>query len=311
MTVGSKYQQFYNIMRQIRKIVLKIAAAGCCLMFVSAMLCSCSSDDDTATPEDGNQRSMRQLTITRASSGMRKAKIDPTSLEAAWQTTDRPTYVNLSALPSNNLYHGALTPTGAGISTTLTGNVYCSNGDDIAVIFPKATPVKPAGEGGYFTIDLSGQKGTLDDIGAHYHYAYGVASGISVRDNIASGTIDEMKSLLSLCRFTFTHGGSPVNVKSVQISWGDTGTAGYPNTGTASLAATLDVHAKSGTPVGQPLTIMLDEPTGDGVVYVALFPCDDRLTFHFTVSDGTNTYTATKTAKMLEGKYYEVEVALE
>ena len=27
--------------------------------------------------------------------------------------------------------------------------------------------------------------------------------------------------------------------------------------------------------------------------------------------DGTNTYTATKTAKMLEGKYYEVEVALE
>jgi hypothetical protein len=56
---------------------------------------------------------------------------------------------------------------------------------------------------------------------------------------------------------------------------------------------------------------MLDEPTGDGVVYVALFPCDDRLTFHFTVSDGTNTYTATKHAKMLEGKYYEVPVAVE
>ena len=257
MTVGSKYQQFYNIMRQIRKIVLKIAAAGCCLMFVCAMLCSCSSDDDTATPEDGNQRSMRQLTITRASSGMRKVKIDPTSLEAAWQTTDRPTYVNLSAVLSGTLYYGLLTPAKA----------------------------------------------------AHYHYAYGVASGISVRDNIASGTIDEMKSLLSLCKFNFTYGGSPVSVKSVQIGWGSTGSVGYPNTGTASLTDPDNVHAEGDTPSG-PLTITLDKPTEDGV-YVALFPCDDRLTFHFTVSNGTNTYTATKTAKMLEGKYYEVDIALE
>ena len=152
-------------MRQIRKIVLKIAAAGCCLMFVSAMLCSCSSDDDTATPEDGNQRSMRQLTITRASSGMRKAKIDPTSLEAAWQATDRPTYVNLSAVLSGTLYYGLLTPAKAGVTTTLTGNVMCANADDIAVIFPAVTPVKPAGRDAYFPIDLSGQKGTRCRLG--------------------------------------------------------------------------------------------------------------------------------------------------
>jgi hypothetical protein len=43
---------------------------------------------------------------------------------------------------------------------------------------------------------------------------------------------------------------------------------------------------------------------------VALFPCSDKLTFHFTVSDGTYTYTATKHAKMLEGNYYEVPVAV-
>jgi hypothetical protein len=56
---------------------------------------------------------------------------------------------------------------------------------------------------------------------------------------------------------------------------------------------------------------MLSEANAEGVVYVALFPCDSKLTFHFTVSDNdNNTYTATKTAKMLEGKYYEVPVAV-
>ena len=288
-------------------MALKIATIGCWLMLIGAMLCSCSSDDDTATQEDSNGRRLRQLTIANATM-MTRATIDPTSLSAAWQTTDKPVYVNLSLLPGEVRY-GNLTPTAAGVTTTLTGNVYCGNGDDIAVIFPAVTPEKPAGDAAYFTINLSGQKGTLEDIGAHYHYVYGVASGITVNGNTASGTIDKMKSLLSLCKFNFTHDGSPVNVASVQIGWGETGAVGYPKTGTALLAAPEGVHAKSDAPDG-PLTITLDTPTEDGV-YVALFPCDDRLTFHFTVSDGTNSYTATKTAKMLEGKYYEVDIALE
>ena len=242
--------------------------------------------------------------------GMRKANIDPSSLEAAWQTTDRPTYVNLSAVLSGTLYYGLLTPAKAGVTTTLTGNVMCANADDIAVIFPAVTPVKPAGRDAYFPIDLSGQKGTLDDIGERYHYVYGVAKEVTVKDDIASGSIPQMKSLLSLCKFHFTYGGSNVSVKSVQIGWGPTGSAGYPNTGTASLSDPDNVHAEGDTPSG-PLTITLDKPTEDGVVYVALFPCDDKLIFHFTVSDGTSTYTSTKKAKMLEGKYYEVEVALE
>lgn len=279
-------------------------------MFISAMLCACSSDDDTATQKDSNQRSMRQLTISSTSMGMRKANIDPSSLEAAWQTTDRPTYVNLSAVLSGTLYYGLLTPAKAGVTTTLTGNVMCANADDIAVIFPAVTPIKPAGRDAYFPIDLSGQKGTLDDIGERYHYVYGVAKEVTVKDDIASGSIPQMKSLLSLCKFHFTYGDSNVSVKSVQIGWGPTGSAGYPNTGTASLSDPDNVHAEGDTPSG-PLTITLDKPTEDGVVYVALFPCDEKLIFHFTVSDGTSTYTSTKKAKMLEGKYYEVEVALE
>jgi hypothetical protein len=80
-----------------------------------------------------------------------------------------------------------------------------------------------------------------------------------------------------------------------------------------SLADPANVSAVGGSSDG-PLTITLDEANSAGVVYVALFPCDEKLTekltFHFTVSDGTNNYTATKKAKMLAGKYYEVPVTV-
>ena len=53
----------------------------------------------------------------------------------------------------------------------------------------------------------------------------------------------------------------------------------------------------------------------DGSYYLALdtgvYSNHLQDTNDYSISDGTNTYTATKTAKMLEGKYYEVEVALE
>lgn len=276
-------------------------------MFIGVLLCSCSSDDETTTTDDGNGRRMRQLTIANAS--MTRATIDPSALTAAWATTDRPTYINLSALPSN-VYYGTLTPSVAGETTTLTGNVNCIEGDDIAVIFPSVTPVQPASDDAYFTINLSGQKGTLDDIGARYHYVYGVASNVSVSGNTATGTIAEMKSLLSLCKFTFTNNGNPINVRLVQISWGQDGSVGYPNTGTVILSEDpQDVYAEGNSPEG-PLTITLDEATSTGV-YAVLFPCDDKLTFHFTVSDGTNTYTGVKNAKMLEGKFYDVDISVE
>jgi hypothetical protein len=238
-----------------------------------------------------------------------RAAIDPSTYEATWETTDRPTYINLSAQPE--LHYGTLIPSTAEASTTLTGSVYCKQGDNIAIVLPTVTPELPSGGTLSFPINLSGQKGTLTDIGARYHYIYGVGSVESTEGSTATGSITNTKSLLSLCKFTFTNtnGGNPVNVKSVKIGWGENGAAGYPQTGTVSLANSASVSAVTDAPSG-PLTVTLDEPNAAGVVYVALFPCETKLAFHFTVSDGSNTYTATKNAKMLEGKYYEVPVAL-
>lgn len=280
-------------------------------MVMAALLCSCSSDDDNTPQDDNSGRRMRQLTISNVSMNTRAA-IDPSTYEATWETTDRPTYINLSAL-AEGLHYGTLAPSTAGASTTLTGSVYCSMGDNIAIILPNVTPVLPSGENAaYYPVDLSGQKGTLADIGARYHYIYGVGTVTSTDGGTATGTINNTKSLLSLCKFTFTNIDSPVKVKSVQIGWGTGGAAGYPQTGTVSLLAdpkSVHVTPDSG-PYSGPLSITLDDANAAGVVYVALFPCSDKLTFHFTVSDGTNTYTATKHAKMLEGKYYEVPVAV-
>ena len=278
-------------------------------MVMAALLCSCSSDDDNTPQDDNSGRRMRQLTISNVSMNTRAA-IDPSTYEATWETTDGPTYINLSAL-AEGLHYGTLIPSTAEASTTLTGSVYCKQEDNIAVILPMVTPELPSGGTLSFPINLSGQKGTLTDIGARYHYIYGVGSVESTVGSMATGSITNTKSLLSLCKFTFTNGDKPVNVKSVQIGWGTGGAAGYPNSGTASLADPANVHVTAGAPIADtPLVVTLDNANTEGVVYVALFPCETKLAFHFTVSDGTNTYTATKNAKMLEGKYYDVPVAV-
>lgn len=279
-------------------------------MVMAALLCSCSSDDDNTPQDDNSGRRMRQLTISNVSMNTRAA-IDPSTYEATWETTDRPTYINLSAL-AEGLHYGTLAPSTAGASTALTGNVYCKQEDYIAIVLPTVTPELPSGGTLSFPINLSGQKGTLTDIGARYHYIYGVGSVESTEGSTATGSITNTKSLLSLCKFTFTNIDSPVKVKSVQIGWGTGGAAGYPQTGTVSLLAdpkSVHVTPDSG-PYSGPLSITLDDANAAGVVYVALFPCETKLAFHFTVSDGSNTYTATKNAKMLEGKYYEVPVAV-
>lgn len=283
----------------------RVKFIGYWFMVMAALLCSCSSDDDNTPQDDNSGRRMRQLTISNVSMNTR-ATIAPSTYAVTWATTDRPTYINLSEQPE--LHYGTLIPSTAEASTTLTGSVYCKQGDNIAIVLPTVTPVLPSGGTLSFPINLSGQKGTLADIGARYHYIYGVGTVTSTDGGTATGTISNTKSLLSLCKFTFTNGDEPVNVKSLQIGWGTGGASGYPQTGTVSLANPASVSAEAGDPSG-PLTVTLDEPNAEGVVYVALFPCSDKLTFHFTVSDGKNTYTATKNAKMLEGKYYEVPVA--
>ena len=301
-----------------------ILIVSCLTMGVG--LCSCSSGDDTAPnlPADDG-RTMRLLTITDASAVSTRVAINAGTYAATWETGDKATYFNLSS-QSGNLWYGPLTatPTGTpvGASASLSGDAHCGLGDYLAVIYPTVATIEQLSgqDPAYFTIALSGQKGTLEDIGDHY--VYGVGQVTSVEGNTASGTISNTKGLLSLCKFTFKKEGTPVSVKTLQIGYGTNGAAGYPQTGQVSMPLTDvvdNVHVEADAPTGTPLTISLPDanPNPTGVVYVALFPggyydtqYDDRLVFHFTVSDGTNTYTGTKKVVLKEGKYYEVDIAV-
>lgn len=332
-------------MKQARRNTLIALSFIICLLSFSTTLCSCSSDDETAADpqEDSNGRRMRQLTISNVSMATR-ATIDPSNYAAAWATNDKATYFNLSAYQQGrDTRYGALTASAAGTNTTLTGDVWCANGDNIAVIFPAMPDNFSKPSDGYFTINLNGQKGTLDDIGTNYHYVYGEARKLTVNGNSVTGTIPSMKSLLSLCKFTFidTDKDCPVNVKSVQINYFSTTTSsikGYPTTGTVTndfdvtkdpeysqedyysndeYAYRLDLKGiiaeASAYPYSGPLTISLANANADGVVYAALFPvgspATEKLDFHFTVTDNDGqTYIGTKKAIMLEGKYYEVTI---
>lgn len=301
-------------MRERMMLIVSCLAMG-------VALCSCSSDDDSApNPPADDGRAMRQLTITDASAVSTRVAISPDNYATTWETGDEATYFNLSYQESE-LRYGTLTASSAGASTSLSGSVYCTASDYLAVIYPTVgTIVKPSGNDAYFTIALSGQKGTLEDIGDHYHYVYGVGQVTSVDGNTASGTISNTKGLLSLCKFTFKKGETPVSVKTLEIGYGANGATGYPQTGQVTMSvmdAIEDVHVEADAPSGTPLTITLPDANPTGVVYVALFPggyydaqYDDRLVFHFTVSDGTNTYIGTKKAVLKEGKYYEVDIAV-
>ena len=273
---------------------------------------ACSSDDDSPLPgieEDADGRALRQLTISDVS--LTRATIDDATHAATWDAGDVAAYVNLSKL-SGDVHDGNLTAASSGQTTLLQGEVYCGKGDHLAVIYPSVTLET---DGCFYTIDLSGQKGTLADVGQRYHYVFGVATVTEVdkENNTATGEASSMTSLLALCKFKFSDGTNLITVNELKISYGPTGTAGYPQTGTVTLnvnSSADNVEVVVPTTNNIPLTITLEEATPDGV-YVALFPVTPSQPYHFTVKDGSgNIYTGTANAQLRAGKYYDSTLKL-
>ncbi len=305
-------------MKLSRQFILQTLTFVICFATLVLSLPACSSDDDRPLPgieEDSNGRALRQLTISDAS--LTRATIDDATLAARWSADDVATYVNLSAL-SGEIHWGNLTAASSAQTTLLEGDVYCGLGDHLAVIYPSVTPqYNNASAEGSYTVVLSGQKGTLADVGQHFHYVFGVAAVTKVEDYKATGEASPMTSLLALCKFSFSDGTTPIAVKTLKISYGSNGTAGYPQTGTVTLDANSSADDVTVLPASLasskekvPLTITLNQATSEGV-YVALFPVAQSSTFHFTVEDPAgNTYIGTATARLKAGKYYASSLQL-
>ena len=292
----------------MQKKYFKTAFIGmACLWAFSAVLTSCSSDDNESesTEQPTIGRKLRQLTITDVP--ITRATLDEngSAISALWTAGDKATLLNVSAIPSELLY-GEVAASSNAVTSTFTGSVSCDELDVVALIYPKVTPAVGVGT---YSVVLSGQKGTLTDIATHFHYVYGVGQVTPVTATTATATIEEMKSLLALCKFTFNDGTNPIPVKTLTINYEG---SGYPLTGTVtpstdagSVAVNPDRHEYWDE---HQLTVTLDNEAYE--VYVALFPERVNTTFRFTVTGSAGTYTSTAKAKLNAGKYYPVNLTL-
>ena len=286
------------------------------LSFVAALL-SCSSDDEPEQRTDG--RKLRQLTIAEVPVTRATLTASASSLGAAWEAGDQATYFNVSSFRSNNMDHGTLKATASAETSTFTGKVYCNAGDNVALFYPQQTVPEQDPGRGKFNISLDGQKGTLEDIAERFHYVYGVAKVTSVTDNTANATINNMKSLLAVVKFTFVDGNNaPIPVETLDISFYDQyGPKGYPQSVTVTPSDNLDnVNAvpnyEDDEDFGNwnsPLTITFASETSSGV-YVALFPYSLTGYLYFSVKNNDGTYTGTAKATLKAGKYYPVTLKL-
>jgi hypothetical protein len=287
-----------------------------------AGLTACSGDDDTATNGSAPQTAddgvkVRRLTITEADGGAaetrqaltRASLTEGDGLTAKWTAGDALTYCNLSRVDYGNgeaPYSGGLTAASTAATSQFTGNVACSAGDYLAVVYPAATFTTNS----QYTIALSGQDGTLAGLATRFHYVYGKALVNSVTDATADATMPKMKSLLTVCKFSFVDksNDAAIPIQTLTISYGGNGSdAGkYPQTATVICdknTAQDDVHATGAAGSSEALTITC--PTAQAAVYVALLPTAQR-TFRFTVSGGSgSTYTGTAKATLTEGEYVE------
>lgn len=297
---------------------------GGLLMAITAA-CSGSDDDNIVpTPTDDTPKTVR-LTITQiddeGSAGVRlldgtRATLSESgkTLAASWKAGDGLTYYNLNPhFITNHLTYvfGSLTATETATKSSFTGDVTCSEGDKLAVIYPALdlvnNPLSNSTISSY-TISLSGQDGTLNTLANTFHHVYGVATVGEVRGTNANATMTT-KSLLTVCKFSFMdkdNDSSPISVKTLSISLANDGAYGDKDTYPQSATVTpyedqTQVHATAVTGSSTPLTIKLSPASNE--VYVALLPTyinNLPVSLTFTVND---TYTGTAEAYLKEGKY--------
>ena len=286
-----------------------------------AGLTACSGDDDTATNDNAPQTAddgvkMRRLTITEADDGAAEARqaltraslTEDDGLTAKWTAGDALTYCNLSSLDaiSDEPYTGPLAATTTASVSQFTGNVACSTNDYLAVVYPATTFETNE----RYTISLAGQDGTLSGLATNYHYVFGKATVTEVTETTANATMVKMKSLLTVCKFSFVDKATndAIPVLSLSISYGGSGSddGKYPQKATVSIGVNTaqdGVHA-TGETATEPLTVTC--PSVQDAVYVALLPTDAQRTFSFTVTDDSGkTYSGTAKATLTEGEYVE------
>ena len=283
------------------------------------LFASCSSSDDEETIVNEGGRKLRYLTITQVEADkatrslfdLTRASLTDNgkTLTASWNAGDPLAYCNLSNLlnPASSIV-GTLTAQSTAEKSDFKGSIECNKGDRIALAFPiNVSNISYNTNNATFSLDLSGQDGTLETLANNYHFVCGIADITSVTDNTASATI-QMKSLLSLCKFTFKDASDAIiPIESLSICYREGSSINepykYPLTASIKLSQSdkfndIVVEAKNGE-----TTQLIIKPANNlAEVYVALLPTGSNgRTFRFTVND---TYYCDAEAILNAGEFY-------
>lgn len=314
-----------------------LAGAVCSSLLFLGTACSTNNNNNNNPDQPKQQAELKPRTLVVTQQAV--SKVTPASavrrlpqatitdagetLNALWDAGDEVFYRNLS----RETYYDEETGSYPDLSGTLRADkaeriasfsgdrVWCTEDDQLALIYPALDPADFTFHEypltAEYTISVTGQDGSLATLAKDFHHIYGIASVVSVTGTTANAELAEMKSLLTVCKFSFEdkdHLGTSLPISTLQISYGGGYYVGtYPHEGTVSIAqstpawnVSVDPERKASGNGGSPLTITPDGTPTE--VYVALFP-DDGATYSFTVTSGGETYTGTATATLNEGEY--------
>ena len=309
-----------------------LAGAVCSSLLFLGTACSTTNNPDQPKPQA--ELKPRTLVVTQQAvshlpSAVRRlpqATITENGdvLDAIWSVNDEISFRNISHETYTDpdtktlvsLEGVLLADRAASIASFESNNeVWCDLGDQILLVYPKATAPAFTVSGNPLTasysISLIGQDGTLDTTASTYHHSYGIATITEVTPTVANAVAAEMQNLLTVCKFSFEDKNAPgtlLPITSLTISYGDgTYTGTYPGTATVTVTqgtsstATVTPDKKSEAAGGYALSIL---PEGNPTeVYVALFPEANKTTYSFSLESGENTYTGKATAQLIAGEY--------
>ena len=298
---------------------------------------ACSTNNTPDQPKQQAELKPRTLIVTEVES--RKSKVErrlPQAtitengnvLDALWDEGDAVFYRNLSRNEYTDPQEGPVDLYGTlsadkseRIASFSGDRVWCTEDDQLALIYPaldvenhpELFTFHGASLTAEYTISVAGQDGSLATLAKDFHHIYGIASVVSVTETTANAELAEMKSLMTVCKFSFEdkdHPGTSLPISTLEIKRGGeayyVGT--YPQEGTVYIAqnvsawdVSVDPDWKTTGEGGTPLTIDTKgaNPTE---VYVALFP-DMGATYTFTVTNSDGTYTGTATAALNKGEF--------
>ena len=268
---------------------------------------ACSSDDNIVEePMNPTTAKTYHMSLT-ASKGdgatTRALSLNGKALNATWTTGDKVYVFNFGPDDGNNnkMYalDGYLEAKSDGTTVTLEGDLtgIVEENDVLFLAYPQ------------INLDYTGQDGTLTKIASTYDYTTVMAKVTNVSGGkITVVNYDPEVPVLqfgngqAIVKFTLQdQGGNAINATNLTISAIDG----------SSDALVLTSNFSTGNETYGPITITLSPATN--VIYAALEPNIDihYLDCTLTATDGTNTYTYTKShVQFLYGKYYEITVKM-